>query len=404
MKRFLCVLFAAVVLLSVGCKKNEGYEKFRIGKAMAFAAAVSPSDEQKTGFYDFTASLYSACEGENKLFAPLPIYTALGMTINGASGNTLAEMVSAMGGSVESINALNLSAYNEISGNADKTKVSLANSVWIKDSYGRYVKDSYLDALAAYYSPEVFSLPFDDKALKLINNWAYNKTDGKIDKVIEKFGDDAVMELITALYIKGKWVEEGRDLGTSTFKNIDGSSGGAKYFSGSGALYSSGRAYAVKRYMEGGYYLLAVLPSEKEDFNAYLADFSGKELYYLINKEDPRGAVYDFPEFESENTLPLIPVLKKMGIEEAFSRYYADFSNMTDDPVGLYIADAEQKAVVKVNRFGLEGAATVKIEMGRKSADAPLEDPLRLTFDRPFMYFVCTPNGIPLLSGTVTKM
>ncbi|MBO7377434.1 MAG: hypothetical protein J6U35_00985 [Clostridia bacterium] len=405
MKRILCFLFSAVVLLSVGCKKSESYEKFRIGKVMAFAEAVSPSEDQKTGFYGFTADLFSSCEGDNKLFAPLPIYSALGMTVNGASGKTLEEMIAAMNGDVAAINALNLSAFKEVAQNADKTSVSLANSVWIRNDYGAYVKDEYLDQLAAYYSPEIFSLPFDDKALKLINNWAYNNTDGKIGKVIEKFGRDAVMELITALYIKGKWTDEGADLGEKAFKNYDGSEGSAKYFSGSGALYSSGRAYAVKRYLEGGYYMLAVLPNEKEDFNGYLSDFSGEELYRLMYKEDPRGATYNFPEFECENTLPLIPVLKNMGIEEAFSRYSADFSAMTSDPVGLYIADAEQKAVIKVNRFGLEGAATVKIEMGRKTSAGPYgEDPLHLVFNRPFMYFVCTPGGIPLLSGTVTKM
>ncbi|MBQ9481142.1 MAG: hypothetical protein IJU84_03155 [Clostridia bacterium] len=407
MKKLLCLMISAVVLLSVGCnvRKSESYNSFRIGKVTAFADTVPLSENRKTGFYGFTAKLFSASVGDNMLFAPLPIYTALGMTVNGAANKTLEEMLAAMENTVDDINAVNLAAYKEVTENADKTKVSLANSVWIKDDYGEYVKESYLDKLSAYYSPEVFSLPFNDKALKMINDWAYNNTNGKIDKVIEKFGQDAVMELITALYIKGKWREEAVSLSERTFKNADGSEGKAEYFSGSSALYASERAYAVKRFMEGGYYMLAVLPNEKEDFGKYLSAFDGNELYCLINKTDPRGARYTFPEFESENTLPLIPVLKNMGIMEAFSRYTADFSDMTDDPVGLYIADAEQKAKIKVNRYGLEGSATVKIEMGRKGSAAPPEDePLRLEFNRPFIYFVCTPNDIPLLSGTVTKL
>ena len=407
MKKFICFMISAVVLLSVGCnvRKNEGYETFRIGKVMAMADTVSLSDEQKTGFYDFTAELFSATEGDNLLFAPLPVYTALGMTVNGAAGKTLDEMLAAMHNSVENINAINLSVYKEVAENAGNTKVSLANSVWIKDDYGEYVKESYLEKLASYYSPEIFSLPFDDKALKLINNWAYNKTEGKIDNVIEKFGQDAVMELITALYIKGKWTGEGEDLGERLFKNLDGSEGRAACFNGESALYASENAYAVKRFMEDGYYMLAVLPGEKVDFNDFLAGFTGKELYSLMNNVDPRGAYYIFPEFECENTLPLIPVLRNLGMIEAFSRYLADFSEMTDDPIGLYIADAEQKVKIKINKAGLEGAATVKIEMGRKSSSAPSgEDMLRLEFNRPFLYFVCAPSGIPLLSGTVTKL
>ena len=75
MKKLLCLMISAVVLLSVGCnvRKSESYNSFRIGKVTAFADTVPLSENRKTGFYGFTAKLFSASEGDNMLFAPLLI-------------------------------------------------------------------------------------------------------------------------------------------------------------------------------------------------------------------------------------------------------------------------------------------------------------------------------------------
>ena len=149
--------------------------------------------------------------------------------------------------------------------------------------------------------------------------------------------------------------------------------------------------------------MLAVLPNEKEDFNGYLSGFNGEELYSLMTRIDPRGANYVFPAFESENDVSLVPLLKKIGINDAFSDGAADFSEMSSDAEGLYITEAEQRAKIKVDGKGLEGAAAVRIEMGRKGASDYLTgDSLLLEFNRPFLYFICTPSGIPMLCGTVT--
>ncbi len=406
MKKALCFILFICMAFSVGCQKQAvpEYESFRIAKVAAFPDNVDeiPASSER-GYYNFSASLFSENKGDNALFAPLPLYVALGMTMNGAEGRTLREMQIAMCNTVENVNLFTRAANAEVA--AASSRVSLANSIWIRDVYGEKVKESYLDKVADYYAPEIFSLPFDEQAVLLINSWAKDSTNGKIEKIIDGLDSNAVMELVSALYIKSGWTAEGKDLGQMSFKNQDGSEGKAKYFDGTSTLYFSDRAYAVKRGLEGDWFMLAVLPSEKENFNDYLADFDGEELYRLMNEVDPRGAKYVFPEFENENSLSLIPLLKNLGINDAFSDATADFSNMMKEVNGLYITEAEQKARISVTRTGLEGAATVRVEMGRKSSgDQVSDNAMQIDFNRPFLYFICTPKGVPVMQGTVTKL
>ena len=71
---------------------------------------------------------------------------------------------------------------------------------------------------------------------------------------------------------------------------------------------------------------------------------------------------------------------------------------MTSSPYNLYIDEAVQKTFIEVNKSGLKAAAATFIGV-KDSAELPIEEPLRLTFDRPFLYAICMPDGTPLFIG-----
>jgi len=401
LKCVVCFALASITALSVSCAKPKNYEKSRIAPVVAYAEVDETLAKNGEGeYFSFTANLLKSAYSGNTIVAPLSTYSAIGMIANGASGDTLSQIENALG-STEKINQFSLYAKQAINKASDKTKANVANSIWIEETYKQAVKEDYLNDVSKYYGPEVFSLPFDKSALKRVNNWAYNNTDGMIDRAIEKFYENSKMVLVSASSVKGKWASEAKRTNSGTFTTATGKQVNADYFSGSSSLYQSKNAYAIRRYMENGFYFMAVMPNV--EIGEYLENLNGEELVELFNKTNPRGANYKMPEFETQTEKSLVEPLKKMDITDAFNRPLADFTLMTDATDGLYVNDIVQNAKIEVNKNGLEASATIKIDMGAKGAAAPELEPLYISFDKPFVYFVCIEN-VPIFAGVLNEV
>ena len=91
--------------------------------------------EDSRAITDFTVRLFkqSAVEGESILISPLSVLNALGMTVNGAGGNTLMQMEDTFGMSIKNVNTT-LFAYKDTLPSSEKYKLHIANSIWFKDS------------------------------------------------------------------------------------------------------------------------------------------------------------------------------------------------------------------------------------------------------------------------------
>lgn len=403
MKKLACFLIMITLLVTASCKKIDNYAKFSIAQAESYAQIDQENaiKEGLEGYLNFTTSLFNNTEGQNKLIAPLSAYTALGMALNGASGNTLTQMENALGGKVGEINEFCLANTKSIE-KVSKTKVFSANSVWLKDSYSEFIKKDYLSTLSNYYSPEIFCLPFNTKLQDRVNNWVYNHTDGGIKKLMDKPpASQSRMLLVNASFISGKWTEQAKKTHKTSFFNQNGSTVTVDYISGKSALYYSKNAYAIRRYLEGSVYFTAILPIG--DYEEYKNNLSVDELMHVCTDINPRGSTYELPVFETDFSYSLKPALTKMGMQDAFSDVFADFSKITEHPSGLYVDSAEQKTKIQVTKNGLEASAAIKIDFGAKSS-APLDEPLHLKFDRPFIYMVNLSNGVPLFIGCVESL
>ena len=112
---------------------------------------------------------------QNMLYSPLSIKYALKMLQEGAKEETYSQIEKVIGN-------LNLPKYNNI-----ENKLSLANSIFIRDTYFPYVKTSYTDILTNKYNAEVIQDKFN--TAKNVNTWIENKTLVKIKKM---FRDEIV--------------------------------------------------------------------------------------------------------------------------------------------------------------------------------------------------------------------
>ena len=105
------------------------------------------------------------------------------------------------------------------------------------------------------------------------------------------------------------------------------------------------------------------------------------------------------PRFRLEAGFDLIPVLRRLGVEQAFTRQ-ADFSGITEAE-RLLINAVAHKAYVDVDEQGTEAAAATAITF-RPTAAFRAPTPVTMTVDRPFVFAIIhTPTGLPLFIGQV---
>lgn len=145
-------------------------------------------------------------KNENVLISPLSIYIALAMATNGANGETLAEMEALLGGDIP-IETLNEYIYSYVKGldSSEKAKLSIANSIWIRDIKELHVNTDFLQKNADYYGADIYKAPFNQRSVKDINNWVKQNTDSMIDEIVDQIDPNTVMLLINALLFDAEW-------------------------------------------------------------------------------------------------------------------------------------------------------------------------------------------------------
>ena len=146
-------------------------------------------------------------EDKNTLVSPLSVISALGMTANGAAGDTLSQMEHTFGIALPELNEY-LWAYREaLPEKQDKYQLNMANAIWFRDEESFTVKEEFLQANADYYAATVKKAPFDDTTVKEINSWVSDNTNGMIDSILDKIPQEAVMCLVNALAFEAEWQE-----------------------------------------------------------------------------------------------------------------------------------------------------------------------------------------------------
>jgi len=158
--------------------------------------------------FRFLDQVYGEAPDSNLFLAPLSASMALGMTMNGAAGNTFDEMRSTLGFGSLALDQINEGYRDliELLLNLDRSvEVGIGNSIWYRQGYP--VRADFLTRTQDYFGAEVSALNFADPgAANIINSWVRAETMGKIEEIVEDPIDaSTVMFLINAIYFKGSW-------------------------------------------------------------------------------------------------------------------------------------------------------------------------------------------------------
>ena len=406
------ILIAAIAVGAAGCAVavmatdlTEGISSNSVEGKSADAAFTS-------ALADFSFDLFkkSITAQENSLVSPLSVTLALAMTANGADADTLKQMETLLGGGI-GIDELNKYLYSYVNSltSMEKSKLSIANSIWFRDDKNRLqVEPDFLQKNADYYNAAMFSAAFDAQTVRDINKWVKTNTDGMIDKILEKI-EDEMLFLINAIAFDAEWAKiyEDTSVQKDIFTNIRGKKQTVDLMHSNEHVYlEDGLATGfVKPYYDGKYSFVALLPNEGVSVEAYIESLSGAGFMNTLKNAKNTLVHASTPKFEYEYEVSMVNALNALGMSNALDENKADFRKMASSPDGkIYISEVLHKTFIKVDERGTKAGAVTLVAMATTSL--PPQDPPKIVrLDRPFVYAIIdNATNLPVFIGTVMEI
>lgn len=396
MTKRITALFLTLLLLT-GCSGPKNLAP----RQTAEAGEVPEPDAEALA--DFSLNLLQENWGENVLISPLSILCALGMTANGAAGETLAQMEGVLGVPAARLNedlAGWTGSYAE-----DKT-LKLANSLWFRDDGSFSPEEAFLETAGRVYGAEVFPSKLNAETAGQINQWVKKHTDGMIERIVEEIPEEAVLYLINALSLDAEWEEIYRQdqVWDQEFTTEEGVRQAAELMYSRESLYmKDGYAQGfLKPYKGGRWAFGALLPEEGLSLKDYAESLTGAHLRELLNVEEA-SVDTAIPKFKAACSLTLNDSLISLGMPDAFDMNRANFSGMGISDTGpLYISKVLHKTTIEVDERGTKAGAATAVEMASGSAPSALPT---VYLTRPFLYMlVDLETSLPVFIGAVTTL
>ncbi|MBE6626044.1 MAG: serpin family protein [Ruminococcaceae bacterium] len=371
-----------------------------------------PDDELEDVFTKsvagFSDSLYAEILADNTdknniVLSPLSVYYALSLISNGADGQTLSEIETALGSiPVEQLNEYLLELTDRLTASQESTVV-VGNSTWTNSD--RFtLSQEFIDTAKKYYYAEATSLPFNNTSLGRINGWVNDKTDGMIPSILSELDSKATMVLINTILFDGKWEVEYKEqqISDANFYNYDGTTTEAEflYSQESGSYFTvKGGVGFTKKYKDG-FRFTAVLPTGNID------DFMNSlDIGAVIEASfSPKGNVKAYiPKFEYEYYDDLTDMLKNIGIESAMTDDADFYALSADGMTNSRINSVIQKAKITLTEKGTKAAAATAVITYGTTSMTPQTIPV-IRLDKPFFYMIVDEAGVPLFIGTVYSL
>ena len=426
MKKIVFVAVALIVMASCG-KQDEVKDPIKVSSPTPTEELTKVTlNETQQGY--ITAGnamafrlLDEVYDGESLILSPLSLQYALAMTANGASDETLQEIIDFLGYGAEGIDALNEYCrilLEQLPAVSLGVKLKVTDALLVNEKFP--LLPAFQETVEENYYAAVENVDFTNPALiaARINEWSSRNTDGVIKKVLDPndISPDAVAFLMNALYFKAKWAGSQydpmfRESGTRghDFTLSDGSVKKVKMMSTVGGYrYSEmdGFGALILPYTGGNFYMGILLPDENniEGLLEKLTEISWQEIWdsYIPNAE----VHVKLPKFDIENKFYLKENLKALGLNRAFEKN-AQFDRMfapKEEEYRYWIENVIQKAKITVAEWGTEAAAVTVVEMAGETAGKPEEHKIvYFTCDHPFAFVIGErTSGTILFEGVYT--
>jgi serine protease inhibitor len=328
---------------------------------------------------------------KNIFISPLSVSMALGMTYNGAYGQTQEAMQKTLeleGLTLQEVNESYKHLIELLTQLDPKVQFQIANSIWYRQDLT--FEQEFFNLCQKYFDALVQGLNFDDpNAAGTINAWVNQNTNGRIEEIVDNPIDpEILMFLIDAIYFKGIWTYQfDPELTEDAWFYLPNDSvkicklmaqrNLCQYFSNS--IF---RAIDLP-YGDGEFSMTIFLPRDGIDIDSLIAKFEPDSFNYWLSCFTLSQDSFDIyiPKFKLEYGVKLNDALQALGMGIALTPGQADFTKMYK-PGGIWISEVKHKTFVEVNEEGTEAAAVTSVVMSYGP------NPYDFTVDRPFVFVI----------------
>jgi serine protease inhibitor len=354
----------------------------------------------------FTADLFTTValsSNTNLVCSPYSVAVALGMTVQGARGATVTQILDVLHSAdpralAEALNAIDAALAERAGG---QIQLASANSLW--GQRGLRWEQPFLDVLARDFGTGIRVVNYRETAVArtAINTWVSQQTQDRIPELVPSGALSAAtrLTLVNALYFKAPWQKPFTPAKTqeAPFHRLDGSTVTAQLMDGlTGTRFASGPGWvAADLPYAGGELAMVVVVPETGRFAEVERSLTGEWLAALLTGLRPSSVRVRLPRWTIRTQFDLTRTLAGMGMPIAFTGD-ADFGAITaEEP--LRISAVLHEGFIAVDEAGTEAAAATAVMMRTLSAVA---EPRSVVADRPFHYLIYdVPTGTPLFVG-----
>ena len=388
--RFFSIMGALLLLAAAGCGERATGPSDGVDEITQLPRALSAAEVEiiaANNRFAFDLLAQANRSNGNLFLSPLSASMALGMTMNGAAGETWSQMRDVLGfGSLaeEEINASYASLLELLVALDPAVETAIGNSVWTRQGFP--VHADFLDAVRETFDAETAELDFaSPSASERINEWVKAATHGRIEEIVPaRIPGAVVMYLINAIYFKGSWTLrfDPSDTRAEPFHLDDGSARTVPLMTLRRNLpYQENSRFQAVDLPYGGraFSMTVLLPRRGVSVDDLAASLDAGEWEDIADSFQETDVRLFLPRFRMAYERRLNDDLAALGMVDAFDQR-ADFTRLSPAS-GLWISEVKQKSWVEVNEKGTEAAAATVVSMVESSGSV-------VRVDRPFLFFI----------------
>ncbi|XP_056144300.1 alpha-1-antitrypsin-like protein CM55-MM [Lampris incognitus] len=329
---------------------------------------------------------------DNIFFSPISVTVALAALSVGARGETHQQLFSSLGLNSSLLTQAEVDrAFQTLLTRSDNTSQDLnaGTAVFVHDSFKP--QPEFLHILKRSYQVDGFTVDFTRTAetTDTINKYVEEKTNGKIDKLVEDLDPSTLMYLLSYIYYKGQWETQFNPTDTKEeMFNVDEQNKVAVQ------MMKLKKIFRVYHDHEAAVSVLHLPLNNSNSMLLILPDknlmkleeaFCLKHITKWLKWMKPRLYTIFLPKLSIKTTYSLKEVLSGMGMQDIFG-FEADFSGISDRQ-RLAVSEIAHQATLDLDEVGATAAA------GTGIAIVPLSSQMVpvLRFDRPFVVLITDP-------------
>jgi serine protease inhibitor len=397
-----------------GCVGSAGAVDLATSDTTRASASLTDAAQAASATTDFGFDLLatSTYAGGNVVLSPTSIAIALTMARAGANGETASQMDavthsaagSAGGNGMNSLDQAlaELSGVYKVLGQDQQVTLRVANAPFAQRGY--QLASAYLDTLASRYGAGLRLVDFSGDlagALKTINGWVSDETEGRIQSLLARLDPLTRLVLVNAIYLRAPWLTPFEADATSSqpFNRLDGSQVGVPTMSNEVEgkyVEGSGWKAAEIPYVGGSLVMTVIVPDDLATFEESL---TAGQFGRYVGALQPARFDLMLPRFKTETKADLNEALSGLGMPLAFDPLRADFSGITSQE-RLFISQVVHQATISVDEKGTEATAATAVVIAAAATAA--SGNVSLQVDRPFIFAIRdTRTGAVLFLGRI---